>query len=131
MSNEKLSIEKNYGQNIGTVQLLRSPYNQKAGLLVVTAAKSRDVYLASTQINNQRNIAQYQGDAIVVDHDNNHYGYRFKKHKSLDEKNSFKTTVKKNSQLLLYLGIALLVGIVVLGTMLLVLRKNKSMERKR
>ncbi|WEV56600.1 cellulose biosynthesis cyclic di-GMP-binding regulatory protein BcsB [Ligilactobacillus acidipiscis] len=131
LSNEKLSIEKNYGQNIGTVQLLRSPYNQKAGLLVVTAAKSKDVYLASTQINNQRNIAQYQGDAIVVDHDNNHYGYRFKKHKSLDEKNSFKITVKKNSQLLLYLGIALLVGIVVLGTMLLVLRKNRSMERKR
>lgn len=131
LSNEKMSIEKQYGQNIGTVQLLRSPYNNQAGLLVVTAAKARDVYLASTQINAQKNISQYQGDTIVVDQDNNHYGYRFKKHQSLNKKAAFKTTVQKNSKLLLYLGSAIVAIIIILGALLLTLRKNGLLERKK
>lgn len=35
---------------MGTAQLLRS-YNDKRGMLVVTGITSKDVYLASTQIN--------------------------------------------------------------------------------
>jgi len=79
VSNEKLSIEKDYGKNIGTAQLLRSPFNDKKGMMVVTGASTNDVYLASTQINFQKNIQQYNGDAIVVDMNNAHYGYRFNK----------------------------------------------------
>ena len=130
LSNEKLSVEKTYGQNIGTAQLLRSPYNQRAGLLVVTAAKSSDVYRASTQINFQRNIAQYQGDAIVVDHDNNHYDYRFKKHKTINDGVTVKTVVQKNTELVIYLGIALLVVIIILLTGFLIMRKSGLLERK-
>ncbi|WP_317766357.1 cellulose biosynthesis cyclic di-GMP-binding regulatory protein BcsB [Pediococcus ethanolidurans] len=74
-SNEKLSIEKEYGKTIGTAQLLRSPYNDKRGMMVVTGASSQGVYLASTQINFQKNIQQYTGDAIVVDPNNAHYGH--------------------------------------------------------
>lgn len=130
LSNEKLSIEKTYGQNIGTAQLLRSPYNQRAGLLVVTAAKSSDVYRASTQINFQRNIAQYQGDAIVVDHDNNHYNYRFKKHKTVNDGVNAKTVIQKNSKLVIYLGIALLIVVIILLAGFLIMRKSGLLERK-
>ncbi|WP_307724430.1 cellulose biosynthesis cyclic di-GMP-binding regulatory protein BcsB [Companilactobacillus mindensis] len=56
VSNEKLSIEDDYGKNIGTAQLLRSPYNDKKGMLVVTGVNTNDTYLASTQINFQKNI---------------------------------------------------------------------------
>nr|WP_225422739.1 cellulose biosynthesis cyclic di-GMP-binding regulatory protein BcsB [Lactiplantibacillus garii] len=129
VSNEKLSIEKQYGQNIGTAQLLRSPYNERSGLLVVTAAKSSDVYRASTQINFQRNIAQYKGDAIVVDHDNNHYDYRFKKHKTVDDGVSVKTAVQRNSKLVIYLGIAVLVIIIIALAGFLILRKSGLTEQ--
>ena len=130
VSNEKLSIEKTYGQNIGTVQLLRSPYNSHSGLLVVTAAKSSDVYRASTQINFQRNIAQYQGDAIVVDHDNNHNDYRFKKHATVKDQTTVKTVVQKNSKLVLYLGIAVLIMVLILIAGFLIIRKNGLLERR-
>jgi len=129
VSNEKLSIERQYGQTIGTAQLLRSPYNARAGLLVVTAGKSADVYRASTQINFQRNIEQYSGDAIVVDHDNNHDDYRFKKKKSIDDQTSVKTVLSRNSQLVVYLGIALAAIAVIAVSAFLILRKNGLMAR--
>lgn len=123
-SNEKLSLERAYGQRLGTAQLLRSPYNKKRVILAVTAGKSQDVQLASTQINFQKNISQYSGDAIVVDHDNNHYGYRFKRRKDVDQKHSITQTVKKNGRLIIYLGLALF-ALVLIGLMLfLLLRKN-------
>nr|WP_223876600.1 cellulose biosynthesis cyclic di-GMP-binding regulatory protein BcsB [Lactiplantibacillus daowaiensis] len=130
VSNEKLSIEQQYGQNIGTAQLLRSPYNASSGLLVVTAGKSSDVYRASTQLNFQRNIAQYKGDAIVVDRDNNHYNYRFKKRKSVDDQVSVKTVISKNSKLVIYLVIALAVLVLIAFAAFLILRKNGLMTRK-
>jgi len=128
VSNEKLSIEKDYGKNIGTAQLLRSPFNDKKGMMVVTGASTNDVYLASTQINFQKNIQQYNGDAIVVDMNNAHYGYRFKKNKAIDQSLAKKQTFNKNSQLIVYLGIALVVIILLgIGT-LLVFRKQARLN---
>ena len=131
LSNEKLSIEQQYGQTIGSAQLLRSPYNAKKGLLVVTGAHDTGAYLASTQINYQRNIAQYTGDAIVVDPDNNHYGYRFKKNKLIDTTLNTKQEVSRHSQQLLYLGLALIMIVVVMIALLLLLWKHGSLRRRR
>jgi len=130
VSNEKLSIEHQYGQNIGTAQLLRSPYNARSGLLVVTAGKSADVYRASTQLNFQRNIQQYTGDAIVVDHDNHHYDYRFKKKKTVGDGTTIKTVITRNSQLVIYLGIALAAIVVMALAAFLILRKNGLMAQR-
>ncbi|GEO58185.1 cellulose synthase [Companilactobacillus paralimentarius] len=124
VSNEKLSIEKDYGKNIGTAQLMRSPYNDKRGMLVVTGSNAKDVYLASTQINFQKNIQQFTGDAIVVDMNNAHYGYRFKKNKAIDKSLENKRTFSKNSQLILYLGLALIVIILIGVGVILTARKQ-------
>lgn len=131
LSNEKLSIESDYGQNIGTNQLLRSPYNKEKALLVVTAAKSHDVYLASTQINYQKNIQRYTtADAIVVDRDNNQFSYRFKKHKAASRNQSVHQTISKHSTLLLYLGIALMVVVILGFALFMVLKKNGLLKRR-
>ncbi|HIY92399.1 MAG TPA: cellulose biosynthesis cyclic di-GMP-binding regulatory protein BcsB [Candidatus Companilactobacillus pullicola] len=124
VSNEKLSIEKDYGKNIGTAQLMRSPYNDKRGMMVVTGINTKDVYLASTQINFQKNIQQFTGDAVVVDMNNAHYGYRFKKNKAIDKSLENKRTFSKNSQLILYLGLALIVIILIGVGVILTVRKQ-------
>nr|WP_318531770.1 cellulose biosynthesis cyclic di-GMP-binding regulatory protein BcsB [Levilactobacillus angrenensis] len=131
LSNEKLSIEQKYGQTIGSAQLLRSPYNAKKGLLVVTGATDTATYLASTQINYQRNIAQYTGDAIVVDPDNNHNGYRFKKNKLINTALNTKQAISRHSQQLLYLGLGLIMIMVVTIALLLLLWKHGSLHRRR
>ncbi len=131
LSNEKLSIEQRYGQTIGSAQLLRSPYNRKKGLLVVTGASANGTYLASTQINYQRNISQYTGDAIVVDPDNNHGNYRFKKNKLIDTTVNAKQQLSRHSQQLLYLGMALLMIGVVTVALFLLLWKHGALHRRR
>jgi cellulose synthase (UDP-forming) len=128
ISNEKLSIEEDYGKQIGTAQLLRSPYNDKKGMLVLAGTDSKSTYLASTQINFQKNIQQYTGDAIVVDTDNAHYGYRFKKNQAIDSSLDKKQTFDKNSQLIVYLGIAGLVIILLAIAVFLVIRKQAKLK---
>lgn len=129
LSNEKLSIERDYGKTIGTAQLLRSPYNQKRGLMVVTGATPEASYLASTQINFQKNINQYSGDAIVVDENNTHYNYRFKKDKNIDDALARKRSLSSHSQLLLYLGIIIVVlALISLGGFLII-RKQGLLNR--
>ncbi|MGQ2374670.1 cellulose biosynthesis cyclic di-GMP-binding regulatory protein BcsB [Companilactobacillus zhachilii] len=128
VSNEKLSIEKNYGKNIGTAQLLRSPYNDKRGMLVVTGVTSKDIYLASTQINFQNNVQEYTGDAIVVDMNNTHRGYRFKKDKAIDKSLATKQNFTKNSQLLVYLGLAIVIIIMIGVAVFLTIRKQAHLN---
>jgi hypothetical protein len=103
---------------------MRSPYNDKRGMMVVTGINTKDVYLASTQINFQKNIQQFTGDAVVVDMNNAHYGYRFKKNKAIDKSLENKRTFSKNSQLILYLGLALIVIILIGVGVILTVRKQ-------
>lgn len=124
VSNEKLSIEHDYGKALGTAQLLRSPYNNKRGLLVVTGANTNATYLASTQINFQKNIRQFTGDAIAVDANNSHYGYRFKKNKYINADLNKKQLISKNSQLILYLGLAIVILGILGAAAFLVIRKQ-------
>ncbi|MFT8394148.1 MAG: cellulose synthase, partial [Liquorilactobacillus ghanensis] len=130
VSNEKLSIEKKYGENIGTDQLLRSPYNKNLGLLVVTAAHTQDVYTATTQINFSKNIMQHNGDAIVVDQNNNIYSYRFKKQAVLNKKLSLKQNVQKNSKLYIYLAMTIFIAAILIAAIVLLLLKNKKPNGK-
>lgn len=126
VSNEKMSIENNYGKNIGTDQLLRSIYNSERGILIITGSSDLDTYLAATQINSQNNINQYSDmDAIVVDRDNNHYSYRFKKDKAIKHNNSLKGVIVSNRHLIIYLLTAILVMVVIIVSMLMLFKKYK------
>ncbi|MFC6253963.1 cellulose biosynthesis cyclic di-GMP-binding regulatory protein BcsB [Secundilactobacillus hailunensis] len=107
-SNEKLSLEEQYAQRVGTAQLLWSPFNSHHGLLVVTGAHDDAVYRASTQLNRQVKIAQYrQADTIVVDDNNQHFSYRFKKQKLLKD-DAFNVTFHKQGHFWVYMGLSLL-----------------------
>lgn len=124
ISNEKLSIEKDYGKQIGTAQLLFSPYNSQASALVLTGAKSQSVFLASTQVNTEKNVSIYKGDAIVVDNNYRRYDYRFKKKASNAVNQTLGQRVVEQQQLLIYFVIFLLgVGIVALSAFF-ILKKN-------
>ncbi|WP_321389027.1 cellulose biosynthesis cyclic di-GMP-binding regulatory protein BcsB [uncultured Enterococcus sp.] len=102
ISNEKLSIESDYGKSIGTAQLLFSPYNKEAVSLVLTGVNSETVYLASTQLKSQANTSIYQGDAVVVDGNYRRYDYRFKKEASAEEEDSVISRIISQKDALIY-----------------------------
>ncbi len=125
VSNEKLSIEKNYGQTIGTDQLLRSPYNDKKALLVVTGATPQATLIGSTQISTQAGVSQFKGDAVVVDPDNQHYSYRFKKQAAVQLHKSARQVISKNSKIIIYLALVFMALGLMLLALFLILRKHK------
>ncbi|TFJ72344.1 cellulose biosynthesis cyclic di-GMP-binding regulatory protein BcsB [Carnobacterium maltaromaticum] len=125
LSNEKLSIESNYGQQIGTGQLLHSPYTASNGLLVMTGATPQSVYLASKELSTQDKVQKHSGDAFTVDKDNRVNSYRFKKKGDIGEATTFVDKVKKESNLLLYLGLVGLVLASILIALILAFRKNR------
>lgn len=125
LSNEKLSIESNYGQKIGTGQLLHSPYTASNGLLVMTGATPQSVYLASKELSTQDKVQKHSGDAFTVDKDNRVNSYRFKKKGDIGEATTFVDKVKKESNLLLYLGLVGLVLASILIALILAFRKNR------
>lgn len=130
-SNEKLSIEDDWGKRLGSVQLLRSPYNKNRAFLVATAPQSHDIYLATMQLAEAKVVAQYQNkDAFVVDEDNISHSYRFKKDKILDHQLARDIHRREQRQLYIYLLLAIVsVVILVAVTWVLVVRKDKHERR--
>lgn len=128
LSNEKLSIEEDYGKTIGTAQLMFSPYNSKATALVLTGTTSEAVYLASTQLNSEKSNGLYTGDAIVVDTDYRRYDYRFKKEASASEQNNLGQRIINNQQMAIYF-ILFLLAVVFFGlAAFFIVKKNNERE---
>ncbi|WP_179015812.1 cellulose biosynthesis cyclic di-GMP-binding regulatory protein BcsB [Paenibacillus sp. 79R4] len=78
-SNEKMSIEENYGKRIGTLQLMESPYAKGYAWLAVTGASSKYSYLASGLLATDSAKWKVYGDGVVTDVDGNTKAFRFKK----------------------------------------------------
>lgn len=78
VSNEKMSIESEYGKTIGTLQLVESPFTQNYGMLVITGANSKQYEAASQLLSSDQTLWKVYGDAVVHDSDGIVKSYRFK-----------------------------------------------------
>lgn len=78
-SNEKMSIDVDYGKRIGTLQMMESPYSSGYGWLAVTGASSKYDYLASELLATDSGKWKIYGDSVVTDVDGNIKPFRFKK----------------------------------------------------
>lgn len=128
VSNEKMSLESNYSRKIGTAQLLRSPYNQKRSILILTAVYANDVAMAANQISSQNGLSQIEGDAIVIDRDNQQKTYRFKKDVAADARLDLSLRLKRNHKLIVYIIVltCILISLVFISTV--VLYKNGKLK---
>lgn len=79
LGNEKIIIDRDYGGNIGTLQLLRSPYNVEKGIMVITSPNSKSIVEASNGVSKETEIWKLYGDGTIIDLDGNIKNYRFKK----------------------------------------------------
>lgn len=123
VSNEKMSIESDYGTRIGVNQLLFNPYNSQNVALFITGMTPTDVKLATTQIATQATAATYKGDAIVVDDNGGCYDYRFKKNATMKQKQTVLQKVKSNPMAKTYAVVGGIVILLVVVTLVLFARK--------
>jgi hypothetical protein len=122
-SNEKMSIEEQYGAQIGTLQLIVSPYDAGRGLLAITGVSSEESYLASKLVATERNRWKVFGDGVITDKDGNVSAYRFKTITGA-EKDSVPQKIMQRTDVLSFIIVILLVLTLVILSLILLLRKH-------
>lgn len=123
VSNEKLSVESEYGKRIGVAQLMFNPYNNQSVALFVTGMTPNDVLMATTQIATQAAAAMYKGDTIVVDDNGQQYDYRFKKKATIKQKTTMLQKIKSNPLAKSYTVIGVIVIVLIIVTLVLFAHK--------
>lgn len=121
LSNEKISIEKNYGKGLGSVQLIKSEGMQ---VLAVTGPGTTQTELGSELIASKANLAEIYGDGAIVDNDNTIHSYRFKKAADTQDE-SFGTKISNNKEVTVFGAFALLTVVLLGVAVLLILRKYR------
>ncbi|QSF44935.1 cellulose biosynthesis cyclic di-GMP-binding regulatory protein BcsB [Paenibacillus tianjinensis] len=123
VSNEKMSLEEQYGAAIGTLQLVDSPYESGRGLMAVTAVNSGDYYLASKLIASEKDKWKVYGDGVVADKDGNVSAYRFKTVTGAKSDSAISQIVERSDVLGFVIAVVLVVALVIVA-LLLLLRKH-------
>src|SRR5690606_9217097 len=127
ISNEKKSIETEYGKRIGSLQLLPSPYSEGYGMMLVTGAEPQYYELASQAIASESMMWKLYGDHIVVDKDVHLSAYRFKE--ELQQSGGMLPIFERDDVQSFVLS-AMLTIIVAIVALLLLTRKHWRRRRK-
>ncbi|WP_158606511.1 cellulose biosynthesis cyclic di-GMP-binding regulatory protein BcsB [Paenibacillus ginsengarvi] len=130
LSNEKMSIDPEYGSRVGTLQLLDSPYAAGNAMLVVTGARSESYYLASKLLANEKGKWSLYGDGVLTDKDGILRAFRFKKEAG-DRSGSFLPELLVRRDVLRFSVAGGTTMIVVLVSLLLLTRKHRKKRKKR
>ncbi|OCT14195.1 cellulose synthase [Paenibacillus pectinilyticus] len=130
VSNEKMSIETNYGKRIGSLQLIDSPYGSGFGMMAVTGSSSEYAYLASKLIGSEGTLWKVFGDGAVTDIDGHVQAFRFKK-ATTAAPSSLLSDVVERRDVLGFMAAVALVALLVLLSLILMIRKYNKKRRDR
>ncbi|WP_159881436.1 cellulose biosynthesis cyclic di-GMP-binding regulatory protein BcsB [Paenibacillus puerhi] len=129
VSNEKMSIETEYGKRIGSLQLIDSPYGRGNGLLAITGSGSEYVYLASKLLATEGTLWKVYGDGVVTDKDGRTQAFRFKK-LAEPESPSVLREVLERKDVVGFTIAAVLTLVLVLVSLILMIRKHKKSTKR-
>lgn len=130
-SNEKMSIEEQYGAQIGTLQLIDSPFSAGRGLLAVTGVGSEEYFLASKLVATEQSKWKVYGDGVITDKDGNVSAYRFKTITGAKEDSVVKKITERTDVLSFVIAIVLVLTLVILSLILLLRKHMKKRGDKR
>nr|WP_217597356.1 cellulose biosynthesis cyclic di-GMP-binding regulatory protein BcsB [Cohnella sp. GbtcB17] len=128
VSNEKMSIDEEYGKRIGSLQLIGSPYESGHGLLAVTAPESQYAYLASKLIASESTLWKVYGDGAVTDMDGEIHAFRFKIAAAPDQPSAV-ADILERGDVLAFTVAAVSVLLLVLLSLILLIRKHRRKRR--
>ncbi|WP_040952467.1 cellulose biosynthesis cyclic di-GMP-binding regulatory protein BcsB [Gorillibacterium massiliense] len=127
-SNEKMSIDADYGKRLGVVQLIESPYKAGLAFLTVTGASSESYSLASKLLDSDNSRWKIYGDGVATDKDGTIKSYRFKKEIEQEKPDTVKDLLQR-TDVMSFVAVAALVLIFVLVSLILLLSKYRKKRR--
>ncbi|WP_058300770.1 cellulose biosynthesis cyclic di-GMP-binding regulatory protein BcsB [Gorillibacterium timonense] len=128
-SNEKLSIEESYGQTVGTLQLLASPYGAGKGMLAVTGPKPEGYRLAAELLGSDQSRWRIYGDGVLTDKDGTVQAFRFKQQANEEESTLVEDILHRPDALAFTLTVVTVLVLAIIALLLLIRKHGKKRRR--
>jgi len=127
VSNEKKSIELEYGKTIGSLQLISSPYSENYGMLIISGAQPQSYELASQLLVSESKLWQLYGDGMIVDKNGQVSAFRYKE---LASQSSPVVNILERKDVMTFVVSAMLTLTLAIVALLLLTRKYWRKRRK-
>lgn len=124
-SNEKMSIDPEYGSRLGALQFMASPYQDGFAVLAITGATPEYTAMASKLIAMERDKWKLSGDAVLTDTDGTISAYRFKLAAEAEPDSAWEEMLQR-TDLITFMTASILVLSLVLVSLLLLIRKYRK-----
>lgn len=77
LNNPKIQLLPDYSKDITTLQLIKSPFNNKNGVMVISSPKEEDLNFAGNILNNSKDIYKLTDNVVLLDNNGNIVNYSF------------------------------------------------------
>ncbi|WBW98603.1 cellulose biosynthesis cyclic di-GMP-binding regulatory protein BcsB [Oceanirhabdus sp. W0125-5] len=138
VSSKKINIPDAYNGNLGVLQLIESPYNENANIMVITSTKEEGLLWCNKYLTNFDYVSQLRGNALTIDESGNinweKFGDDFDleiNEKEVEEEKTQKEKITRGNQLRNILIFVASILIFVIASTLFLLRKERSRKRRR
>lgn len=124
ISNDKISFIDDYGKNISTIQLIKSPYNNQKNIMVISSMNEKNLYLGMDYLLNKSKVNDLRGDTLIIDE----YGevedlaYNLKPKKEVKD-SSWNMSINKTTKVFLMISFITIIVVMILS--MLYIKKYK------
>lgn len=127
--NEKLSIEAGYGETVGTLQLIDSPFGAGKGMLAVTGPRPEGYVLAAELLGSDRMRWRIWGDGVLTDKDGTVQAFRFKQETGSEQTSVVREILNRPDALTFTLAAVTVLALVLVALLLLIRKHGKKRRR--
>lgn len=95
LNNPKIQLLPDYSKNVTTLQLIKSPFNNKKGIMVISSPKEEDLNLAGNILNNSKEIYKLTDNVALLDNNGNitNYSFDLPSKENIGNTNNFKINI--------------------------------------
>ena len=131
ISNDKLILSDKYASDIGTMQLLKSPYADKFSILLLTAPKSENLEYIDKFISNEKYRGKLKNDCIIVDSNLEIKSYGFQEKELEKNKPTVVDRIFENKEYTMFTLTAISVMFILFLSIVLILVRNRAQNKSK
>ena len=132
-SNDKIILDESYAAQVGTVQLLHSPYAQNRAVMVLSAPAEEGINALIDRISEDEKRWSLTKEAVLVDGHGKVSSYQFTKAAAVteEEKPTFSSIIVENREPMLFMLVGLgCMLLVLLGVIIVLVRMRKAQKEE-
>ena len=129
-SNDQLILSGDYAKSIAILQLLKSPYADDRGILVLTGASEETLDYAEAFMRDGRQRYSLSKDCVIIDEESEIRAFQFIVKSTVSQEPTLAETLDHNKQSILFTIVATSVMLMLLIAVIIILIRIKTYHKK-